>query len=78
MNICWNTLSEDIFKEPIKLEAYNKEAKRLIYSFTHSNFSKHNLKESSYYTKAGYGKKTLDMINKEVKKKFPSKTFAPI
>lgn len=78
MNICWDTLSSDIIKEPLKLKVNSDLAKHMVSNFTHSKFSKKDLSEDSYYTKAGYGQPTVDAINKECRAKFPKKTFADL
>ena len=46
-----------------------------IQNLNHPNFTKNDISESSVYIKSGYGQQTLKTINKEVKKKFPEKSF---
>jgi hypothetical protein len=50
----------------------------MIANFKNSPFSTKDLDPESYYVKSGYGQTTLDIINTEVKKKFPAKTFPPL
>jgi hypothetical protein len=64
MNICWNTLENDIIKDKLKLGVKGDLATRMVENFKNALFTKKDLTEDSYYTKAGYGKATLDLINK--------------
>lgn len=36
------------------------------------------LSENCYYARAGFGNKTVNLINEEVKAKFPDKTTSPL
>ena len=64
MNICWDTLSTDIIKEPLKLIVHEDLAKHMVQNFTEAKFSKKDLSDDSYYTKAGFGQAALNTINK--------------
>lgn len=50
----------------------------MIDNFANSPFSKEDLSRNSYYTKAGFGQDALSKINKELKQKFPNKSFQDI
>lgn len=78
MNLAWNELSENIIKEKIKLATDDKTALEMVNKFNNPVFIKKDLDEESYYIKSGYGQKTVDVINKESKEKFPSKSFADL
>lgn len=75
MNLAWTELSNNIIKEPIKLNTTDKIALEMANKFNNPIFSKNDLDEASYYIKSGYGQETLDAINKESKQKFPDKSF---
>jgi hypothetical protein len=42
----------------------SKDLQKIADNFHHSPFGKHDLAESSYYIKSGYGQQTVDQINK--------------
>lgn len=75
MNLAWNELSENIINDTIKLNTTDKNALETMNKLNKSIFTKKDLNEESYYVKSGYGQKTVDLINKESKEKFPSKSF---
>jgi len=75
MNLAWNDLSENIIEEEIKLNTDDKKALETTEKLNNSVFSKNDLDEFSYYIKSGYGQKTVDLINKESRQKFPDKSF---
>lgn len=75
MNLAWNELNENILHEKLKLNTDDKIALDMVKKFNNQNFAKDDLDENSYYIKSGYGQKTVDLINKESIKKFPSKSF---
>lgn len=75
MNLCWHELSENIFKAEIKLNTHSPDALKMLKKLNVSTFTKDDLDELSYYIKSGYGQKTVDLINKESKLKFPEKSF---
>lgn len=51
---------------------------KVVSNFNESPFTKKALTEADYYIKSGYGQKTVTTINKEVKKKFPNRSFPDI
>lgn len=51
---------------------------KIVTNFNKSPFKKDDLTEADYYIKSGYGQKTVTTINKEVKKKFPDRSFSDI
>ncbi len=75
MNLAWNELNEAILREKLKLSTDDKTALEMVSKLNNSPFSKIDLDEESYYIKSGYGQSTVDEINRESKKKFPSKPF---
>jgi len=75
MNFAWNELKENILKEDVILDTKDKKALDLAKNLNKSIITKKILDEASYYVKSGYGQKTVDLINKESKEKFPQKSF---
>lgn len=75
MNLAWTELAENIIKEDIQLNTKDKVALEMVSKLNDAPFSKNDLDEESYYVKSGYGQSTVDEINRESKKKFPSKSF---
>jgi hypothetical protein len=78
MNLAWTELAENIIKEDIKLNTKDKVALEMVSNLNDAPFSKNDLDEESYYIKSGYGQKTVEEINRESKKKFPSKSFGDL
>lgn len=78
MNLAWNDLTENILHEKLKLDTSDPKALEMTTKFNNSPFTKQDLNEKSYYIKSGYGQKTVDLINKESKQKFPSKSFSDL
>ncbi len=75
MNLAWNELNESILHEKLKLKTDDKIALRMADQLNDAPFTKNDLDEKSYYIKSGYGQKTVDLINKESRAKFPEKSF---
>ncbi len=75
MNLAWNELNDEILHEKLKLATKDKIALEMVSKLNDSPFSKKDLDEESCYIKAGYGQKTVDKINKELREKFPEKSF---
>ena len=75
MNLAWNELNENILHEKLQLNTDDSVALKMVEKLNDAPFSKNDLVEESYYVKSGYGQKTVDEINRESKKKFPSKSF---
>jgi hypothetical protein len=75
MNLAWTELSGNIVKEPIRLKTGDKAALTTLDKLNNPVISKADLDADSYYVKSGMGPATQDLINKECRKKFPSKTF---
>lgn len=75
MNLAWNELNEHILHEKLKLNTTNKVVLDMLASFNSAPFTRKDLDEQSYYVKSGYGPQTLELINKESRKKFPKKSF---
>jgi hypothetical protein len=78
MNLCWNELAENILHGKLMLKSNDAPALKMAERFNHATFSKEDLDEKSYYIKSGFGRGTLDLINREVKEKFPDKSFADL
>ncbi len=78
MNLTWNELSENIIKEEIKLNTSDNLALEMTSKLNNSPFSKNDLDVESYYIKSGYGQSTVEEINRETRKKFPSKSFSDL
>jgi len=78
MNLAWTELAENIISEDIKLNTEDKIALKMVEKLNNAPFFKNDLDEESYYIKSGYGQKTVDDINRESKKKFPSKSFSDL
>jgi len=75
MNMAWHELSENILHGKVKLKTGDEIALRMADQFNEAPFTKNDLDEKSYYIKSGYGQKTVDLINKESRAKFPDKSF---
>lgn len=75
MNLAWKDLNENILHEDLKLQADEKIAQEMVKKFNEASFNKDDLDEKSYYIKSGFGQKTVSLINKESKEKFPTKSF---
>lgn len=78
MNLAWNELNEKILHEKLKFKTDDKIALEMAEKFNNPIFTKNDLDDKSYYIKSGYGQTTVDTINKESKKKFPSKSFSDL
>ncbi|OGY85593.1 MAG: hypothetical protein A2233_03160 [Candidatus Kerfeldbacteria bacterium RIFOXYA2_FULL_38_24] len=75
MNLAWNELNENILHEKLQLNTDDKTALDMVTKLNNPVFTKKDLDDKSYYVKSGYGQNTVDIINKESKEKFPSKSF---
>ncbi|MDA3839681.1 MAG: hypothetical protein PF572_01195 [Patescibacteria group bacterium] len=78
MNLAWNDLNENILNEKLQLRTEDVIALTMIEKLNNPIFTKEDLDDKSYYIKSGYGQETVDIINKESKKKFPSKSFGDL
>lgn len=78
MNLAWNELNENILHEKLKFKKDDKIALEMAEKLNNPIFTKNDLDDKSYYIKSGYGQATVDTINKESKKKFPSKSFGDL
>ena len=75
MNLAWDELNESVLHEKLKLKTDDKIALKMADRLNSAPFTKKDLDEKSYYIKSGYGQKTIDLINKESRQKFPGKSF---
>ena len=64
MCLAWAELKHSIIKENIKLAGASKDALQMIDNFNAERFHKGAIDPNCVYIKSGYGKKTLDIINK--------------
>lgn len=78
MNYAWNELKDSIIKDPITLETTDSIALLMVDKLNNSPFTKDDMDAASYYIKSGFGQKTVDQINREVKKKFPDMTLGGV
>lgn len=78
MNLAWTELAENIIKEDIQLNTQDKIALEMVSKLNDAPFSKSDSDEESYYVKSGYGQSAVNEINRESKKKFPSKSFGDL
>lgn len=78
MNLAWTELGENILHEELQLKTDDKIALKMVEKLNNAPFSNNDLDEESYYIKSGYGQKTVDEINRESRKKFPSKSFSDL
>ena len=78
MNLAWNDLNENILHEKLQLRTEDKIALTMVEKLNNPIFTKKDLDDKSYYIKSGYGQETVELINKESKKKFPSKSFGDL
>jgi hypothetical protein len=78
MNYAWNELRDTIIKEPITLETSDSIALLMADKLNNTPFTKDDMDPASYYVKSGFGQKTVDLINTEVKKKFPDMTLGGV
>ena len=75
MNLAWNELNENILHEKLIMKTDDAVALAMVDTLNHDSFTKIDLDEKSYYIKSGFGQKTVELINKESKAKFPGKSF---
>lgn len=78
MNLAWTELTGSVIHEKVKLNTADKQALSIADKLNNPVFTKRDLDEVSYYIKSGYGQKTVDTINLECRKKFPSKSFGDL
>ena len=75
MNLAWNELNENILHEKLKMKTDDAVALAMVDTLNHDSFTKIDLDEKSYYIKSGFGQKTVELINKASRAKFPGKSF---
>lgn len=78
MNLAWNELNSNILHGNLQMNTTDKTALKMVDCLNQPVFAKKDLDEKSYYVKSGYGQKTVDLINQESKKRFPSKRFGDL
>jgi hypothetical protein len=71
MCLAWNELKNSIIKAPVQLNTGHPLPQKIIANFNAERFVDNDIDPACVYIKSGYGKKTLDQINQEVKQKFP-------
>jgi len=75
MNLAWHELNDNILHEKLKLNTDDEQALEMVDKLNRLAFTKKDLDEESYYVKSGLGSKTVDIINKGSRQKFPGKSF---
>jgi len=75
MNMAWSELAGSIIKEPIELATSDKAALQTTEKLNNPVFTSKDMDDASFYIKSGYGQETVNLINKECRSKFPSKTI---
>lgn len=78
MSLCWNELTGHILREKLKLKTKDADALEITELFNRADFTRDDLNPESYYIKSGFGPQTLDLINQDVKAKFPGKSLADL
>jgi len=78
INLMWNDLKQNITGEDVALMTDNKPVIHFVRIMNTFPFSKDDLDSESYYVRSGFGQKTEDLINDEVKLKYPDKSFPPL
>jgi hypothetical protein len=78
MNLCWTELSRALIGGPIALNTADPAALQTADRLNHPVCSRADLDAPSYYVKAGYGRTTLEQINRECREKFPDKSFSDL
>lgn len=75
MNLCWTELCQSVIHAPITLRTGDTAALKMADCFNHPVCTKADLDAPSYYTRAGFGSRTVEAINRESRAKFPEKSF---
>jgi hypothetical protein len=57
------------------LATEDKKVLQMIENYNSAKFKATDINPQSIYVKSGKGQQTVDLINKEVKQKFPEKSF---
>jgi len=78
MNMAWSELIESFTQDKIELDSSDPMVQSTLDKLNEPVFGKQDMDDTSYYIKSGYGKKTIDLINKECRDKFPSKSIADL
>jgi hypothetical protein len=78
IHLAWNELNENIIHDKLKLNTSDKSITDLVEKMNRAPFSRHDLDESSYYIRSGYGQQTIELINRESKIKFPDKSYGDL
>lgn len=78
MNLAWHDLSENILHGKVELKTSDEIALRMADQLNEAPLTKKDLDGKSYYIKSGFGQKTVDLINKESRTKFPDKSFGDL
>lgn len=78
MCLAWNDLCMNINHEPLSLALKDNIGSRIAFNFNNNPFILNDLSADSCYVKSGFGQQTVEKINKEVRQKFPNKTFADL
>ena len=63
LSLAWHQLKEEIIQEDICLDTKDENVLKIVENFNHCPFKKSHLSRDCYYIKAGYGNKTINLIN---------------
>ncbi|QRN40684.1 MAG: hypothetical protein GKC53_00660 [Neisseriaceae bacterium] len=75
MNLAWTEMSEHVIGAPIQVRSNLQQVQNRVNSYNHPVFTRNDISVDSFYIKSGYGQKTINLINREVKQKFPQKSL---
>lgn len=75
MNLAWNEFM-GLNGGPVDILLSGDQ--QPLANFNYGTFSTAHLSFDSYYVKAGYGQKTVNVINSECRQKFPKKSFGDL
>lgn len=78
LTLAWKHLIKEIIHEPIKIKSSDKKALEITDNFNQSPCDFDMMSPECYYARAGFGNKTVHLINEEVAQKFPEKTTPKI
>ena len=75
MNLAWNELNENVIHGKLQLDTRDQRALDMVGALNNSPFGSRDLDEASSYVGSGFGQGTVDRVNREVRAKFPGKSF---
>ncbi len=76
MQLAWNQIINKFTNdENLTFNTTDKLQNKMIDNYNKRLFTSDSLSDSSYYINSGFGNQTLNQINRQVREKFPLKTF---